>query len=78
MIRVMVCNKYIRTIQIKPVWMPDDDCIPKTRTKKPSPTNINPIANFIGVDGSIPLFDKNIHNIAKRGAIVKIKPAFKD
>ena len=37
-----------------------------------------PIENLIGVDGSIFLFASAIQSIANSGAIVKIKPAFKD
>ena len=37
-----------------------------------------PIENLIGVEGSMFLFASAIHNIAKRGAMVKIKPAFND
>ena len=58
--------------------MPVDTFIPYTRAKNPKPTKIIPIENFNGVEGSMPLLARAIQSIAKKGAKVKINPAFRD
>ena len=52
--------------------------MPNTKTKNPIPTNIMPIANFNGVEGSIFLFASASHMNANNGARVNIKNALRD
>ena len=56
----------------------DEEGFITVNARKPRPTNIMPIANLRGVDGSIFLFDNANQRNAKKGAKVKIKNAFKD
>ena len=52
--------------------------MPNTKTKNPIPTNIIPIANFNGVEGSIFLLANASHMNANNGARVNIKNALRD